>query len=152
MRNLGGATLLLIAALGVLVGAFEGRKAYYDWRARGLCEKDGGVQVFEVLKLDASDYRLLLNAFGQLDIPLRSNAQPGTPVVRAETIEHLRQDGPRLTRYEVRIHRLSDDKTLGKMVSYSRVGGDLLAFQPSVFKCPTPTPDLFSMVVQKKGE
>ena len=45
-------TLLLIpAALVVLlllaIGFFEGRKAYWDYRVRGMCEKDGGTRVFE---------------------------------------------------------------------------------------------------------
>lgn len=135
---------ILVLAAGI--GGCEIRKAYYDRQVRKLCEKDGGLQIFEVARLSPADYALLVNEFGQLDIPTQPNARPNTPLIHAETIDYLRENNPRLTRYELRVVRLKDNKTLGARISYSRVGGDFVAFHPSVFACPMPNLDLFSSV------
>jgi hypothetical protein len=50
-RKSGQEHLADVAALVVLlllaVGFFEGRKAYWDYQVRGMCEKDGGARIHE---------------------------------------------------------------------------------------------------------
>ena len=141
----------ILALVAGIVGC-EARKAYYDWQVREMCEKDGGVTVVESVVLTRDEYAGLLNRFGQLDIPSRKKASTGTALLHVDKYEYYRENNPRVTRDELSVLRVADNKVLGTQVSYSRVGGDFLAFHPSIFSCPSVRPDLFALVVQQSKE
>jgi hypothetical protein len=145
-------TLTPIAVVVAGIGGCEARKAYYDWHVRKMCEKDGGVKVFESVVLTRDEYAGYVNQFGKLDIPALEKAPVGTALMHDYKNEYYRESNPRVIRYELRVLRAADNKVLGTRVSYSRIGGDLLAFHPSRFTCPSAGSDLFALVVQRSKE
>ena len=150
-RVLAWVALTPIVVLVAGIGGCEVRKAYYDSQVRKMCEKDGGVTVIESVTLKRAEYEGFLNQFGKLDIPSRERAPVGTALLHVYKYEYYREN-PRVTRGELSVMRAADNKVLGTQVSYSRVGGDFLAFHPSIFSCPSVRPDLFALVVQQSKE
>lgn len=135
-------TLVLIpAALVVLlllaIGFFEGRKAYWDYQVRGMCEKDGGTRIHErelITRQEAQKNDLLIG--GELVIPPR----PVQPSSSGNFIDYestyLRTAAPSVFRARTTLVRAQDKKVLAEMISYSRVGGDFPTFaHPSTTSC-----------------
>lgn len=143
-------TPVLVLVLGI--GGCEARKVYYDWQVRKMCAKDGGVTVVESVALKRAEYDALLNQFGKLDIPSRGKEPAGAVLVHVDKYEYFRESNPRVARYELSVLRAADNKILGTRVSYSRVGGDFLAFHPSIFSCPSVNADLSALVVHQSKE
>lgn len=152
---LGWLVMVPVAIVALLVLAFafyEGRKAYWDSEVKGMCEKDGGVKIFEKVELNSRQYALLLNQFGQLSPPLESRSAEDVPIVHNNAYIYIRRNNPEVRRDELVVIRKSDKKVLGVSVSYSRVGGDLIALHPSYFSCPGKSVDIFSAVVHQSKE
>jgi hypothetical protein len=161
MRSL--ITPLVITTCLTLFGC--GEKYALDKQMEELCKKDGGVKVFEQVKLPASRF----DKEGTLlpETPYKEGVDKYTSllgkdyryVVRYETIKagnsSYNAEG-RLERYIEEIYRLSDNKLLGSVVSYGRSGGDsrpmsFLGGHPSSNYCPKPSYNLIkSMFI--KGE
>lgn len=130
---------------------FEARKAYWDFRVREMCAQDGGLKVFQVLQLTPVQYGLLLNKFGKLAPPSRDSVDLA-PVYTSYERKVIRRNYPEVSRDELKIVDASTQKVLGQSVTYSRVGGDLLAFHPSIFSCPAIALNLTAATLQKGGE
>jgi len=142
MRGAGLVKLLLIipAALILLVllavTFFEGRKAYWDYRVREMCEKDGGITVFEQVRLNAEDFRRLNGTNREIPIPERRSAPPMAEYVSDSERSVIRQGSPAVWRVEVTIHAVNGNRTLARYINYSRSGGDFPTFaHPSTFSC-----------------
>lgn len=144
--------VVVIVLLILVIGFYEGRKAYWDYRVREMCEKDGGAKVFQTVELNEQQYALLLNKFGKLDIPLDRPVSRNAPIVRKEASIYIRRNDPEVRQDQLVVIRKSDQKVLGTRVSYSRVGGDLIALHPSYFSCPEKSVDLFSAIIHKRKE
>ncbi|MHB1214458.1 MAG: hypothetical protein ACYCY9_05665 [Thiobacillus sp.] len=118
----------------------NGVKAHYDRQVRELCAKDGGVKVYETVRLSAERF----NQWGQPNFNI-----PVTPFIKLKAtdkyylewkITNLKLGNPKLERSHFRLIRRSDNKLLGESVSYSRGGGDLPGpWHGSSFICPEPT-------------
>lgn len=127
---------LLACWLGVTFWYGGGRKMYYDEKVKELCAKDGGVKVFETVKLPPG----MFNRWGQIDFykPDKGENALGPEYAFHESIEILKTGNPELLRYRYRITRRLDSRILSETVSYQRGGGDLPGpWQPSVFSCPS---------------
>lgn len=142
----------VVAVIVGYVGFAEARKAYWDTKVREFCEKDGGMKVFEVAVLDDTQYRSLVNNFGQLAPPDERVAPAGALITHSYSYSYLRTGNPEVRRSVLAVVRRADNKTLGISVSYSRVGGDWFAFHPSYYRCPEKAPNIFSTVVVKREE
>lgn len=130
-------------------GWVPGRQGYWDAKVSEMCEKDGGTKVFEVMELPKSQYNLLLNKFGKLDIPLDQPSSDNAPLAKRERLTHIRDGNPSVWRYEVTVIRKSDQKILGTQITYARVGGDFPSpAHESSFSCPGEQVDLFSAVAK----
>lgn len=137
--------LAAVVVTAWLVASFwysGGQNFYYDWKVRQMCAVDGGVNVYEVVKLPAAMFdrwgdpfpgwrkRALINRFGNEyvytlnEIKLRR----GDPLRVFSSAE--------IYRLEERITRESDKKLLGRFVVYGRVGGGIVFGHPSSFGCP----------------
>ena len=138
--------------LAACMGYVPGQQSYWDAQVREMCAKDGGVKVFETVRLNRQQYSLLLNKFGQLSPPLENKAGENVPIVHRFTSTYLRRNDPEVRRDELLVIRRSDGKVLGISIFYSRVGGDLVALHPSYFSCPEKLVDLFSAVVFQEKE
>ena len=143
--------LLIIVALILTVGFYEGRKAYWDHKVNEMCEKDGGMRVYETVTLNDSEYSAYINQFGNFVIP-RANNGENTSIISRDTSIYIHRNSPEVRRNELAVIRRSDEKVLGTRISYSRVGGDFIAFHPSIYRCPKKLDNLFSMVVPRNKE
>lgn len=131
----------LIVLLILVIGFYEGRKAYWDAQVREMCAKDGGVTIFERVRVSKADIdrRVLPIAGGMLSVAIKELAHPEAPVYGLERITRLHEAGNlRVSRIEVLVIRRTDQAVVAKEVSYGRFGGDLptgLAHDSS-YGCP----------------
>lgn len=140
----------LVVTLILIIGFFEGRKVYWDYQVREMCARDGGRKIQAAVTVNEKEYALLLNKFDQLSPPLESKAGRDVAIVHRFTSTYIHRSNPEVRRDELAVIRRSDSKVLGLEITYSRVGGDFLAFHPSVFSCPNDPVDFFSAVIRKQ--
>lgn len=133
--------IALVVALLWFGGSFwygGGRKYYYDWRVEQMCAVDGGVKVYETVRLPAERF----DNYGNIGIQNRQYARPTDQYYFETEEKYLRAGNPTLIRSVTRIIRRSDRKVLGESTRYGRGGGDLPGpWHPSTFDCP-PIRDL----------
>lgn len=116
--------LLLIGLIVLFYIYTELNKAYWDREVRVLCEKDGGVTVYEIVVLSAGEYPGLFNDRGVLIIPSKNHAKKDDPFFIISNTRILRSGSPEIYRVEQSIIRKKDDKKLSVQVIYVRKGGD----------------------------
>jgi len=116
---------LLLAMLAGCMGWAPGRQAYWDEKVKEMCAKDGGVTVYERVKLTESEFRRLGGNGGTVPVPTRRSANPNSPYVADTKITKIREANPEVYRRETEIIRLVDGKVLSRQVTYGRIGGDL---------------------------
>jgi len=124
--------ILLIAAL--LLSGCE--KARLDQQVKELCAKDGGIKVYETVKLPADRF----DQWGMVKPydPTQGENALGPEYALKTSVDYIRQGNPSLRRYHVQVIRKRDGKLLGESIGYDRGGGDLPGpWQPSSFSCPT---------------
>lgn len=123
-----------------------GVKAHYDRQVRELCAKDGGVRVYETVRLSAEKYDALKRV--NFMLPDKTRTEP-VDEYYSETDRYYYRDGnPEISRRQYRIIRRSDQKILGELVFYGRGGGDLPGpWHGSSFTCPNPTEVRFESAV-----
>ena len=130
-------TAAMIAALAWFGTSFwfgGGRKIYWDERVRELCAIDGGVRVYEKVRLPPDKF----NQWGQINFyrPDHGENALGAEYIFNSELTYLRMGNPSLHRYKVEVIRRVDRKVLGESIGYSRGGGDLPGpWQPSSFSC-----------------
>lgn len=126
---------LLCSALcaSVLSGCMR-EKDRLDAEVRGLCAKDGGIKVYEEVKMPAT----MFDQFGVLVVPDSTEKRPlGSGFILSEETKYYRKGNPSLRREHAKITRDSDGKLLGEFTSYHRVGGDWPGpWHDSSFACP----------------
>lgn len=140
-RAVEGANRRLRDALALALGAAwfgisfwygGGQKYYYDWQVERLCAKDGGIKVYETVKLPAEK-------FDKWGTPVfyKGGYDLGPDYAIKETKHYYRSGDPEFLSYHYQIIRRSDSKLLGETISYQRGGGDLPGpWQPTSFTCP----------------
>jgi hypothetical protein len=155
MRSVIPTSIAAVALLG-LAGC---ERWELDRQMGELCNKDGGVKVYETVMLPASEFSDTGQPLARY-IPLsKSDADylgPDYRYVQKQEIlvgksADIEKGGGRLTRWYVAIYRRSDERLLGESISYGRGGGDgfTFGFQPSGKYCPKPRPNLISAVFVK---
>lgn len=132
---------ILLAPIAVVVigiGGCEARKAYYDWRVRQMCERDGGIAIYEHIRISPQTAARMSRVAGHLSITYESSSPPSDVAFLRGEPQILRTGEPSIQRYEQSIVRRSDGKTVAKVVRYGRAGGDfpLTLSNPSTFSCP----------------
>lgn len=122
-------TTLLVVTLAGCMGYVPGRQPYWDAQVREMCAKDGGVEIFERVRVSKSDIdrRVLpMTIDGRLSVAIRELAHPDSPVYGVERITLLHQEGNlSVSRRELSVIRRIDQVMIAKQVSYGRFGGDL---------------------------
>lgn len=98
-------------------------KAALDDEVRRLCAIDGGIKVYETVKLPADKF----DRYGKLNFIIRSRgeAKSDDQYFYQWDIEYLRNENPLLSRSDYKIIRSIDGKLLGSSIRYSRGGGDM---------------------------
>lgn len=139
------ATLLVtLAGLTVALGGCE--RWALDRQMEELCQKDGGIKVYETVTLPASDFSNIGQPLARYQQTARTEEELFGPdykyVVKRDFIlgPYARADRGegQLTRWHQAIYRRSDGRLLGEAVRYNRSGGDgfTYGFQPSGKNCP----------------
>lgn len=126
-----------IAALLTLLWWAVGDRWVADRQVRELCAKDGGVRVYERVRL--SPYEHEYYASKNWLLPDKSQAASGDKYYTETDIHYYRQGFLSVSRRQYRVIRRSDGRVLGESISYGRAGGDLPGpWHYSTFKCPDP--------------
>lgn len=134
--------LVLMAWLlsGMLVGCMgyvPGQQSYWDAQVRAMCEKDGGVKIFERITVSATQATTLPKVGPYFSISPRATAKSDAPAYWDESVKILHDANPRVWRSEQVIRRYGDEKIVARVVRYIRVGGDIPSpAHSSSFTCP----------------
>ncbi len=137
-RRLKNAMALVIgvAWFGTSFWYAGGQKLYYDMQVRRLCAIDGGIRVYETVKLPAERF----DKHGNVQIPDKARAKTGDEYYYESETKYLRSGDPQLLRMRTQIIRRNDGKVLGEIIRYARGGGDIPGpWHLSSFTCPNPT-------------
>ncbi len=132
-------TLLPLLLIGLFLTGCE--KTELDRQMQALCQKDGGVQVYEKVLLPESMFDESGYPFpGWRDRPKSEKLGKDYDYAREEMIlkdgEPFKGQG-RLTKSNIKIYRKSDRKLLGESISYGRAGGDgIVLGHPTTNSCP----------------
>ena len=130
--------VIICIILFLLVAYYEGTKAYWDYRVREMCAIDGGVTVYEKVNISYELYNLMPKVAGFPVIPLKGYFGKDFPAFFIKNNVTIRKRGPKLIRFEKIVKKRVDGKTIGKIVSYARIGGDVPTGLSSVttYSCP----------------
>jgi hypothetical protein len=113
-------------------------QAYWDAKVKEMCEKDGGVTVYEHIELTREEFKKLGgNEYGEIDIPDETHTGNSDEYYITFSKHVIHQGEPQVERSETKIFRKSDKKELSVMVIYGRGGGDIPngISHPSHFSC-----------------
>lgn len=133
--------LLITLSLAICLGGCE--KYELDRKMTKLCSKDGGVKVYEKIKLPPEMFDQWGDPFpGWRGRPLENRLGSDYRYVSETT--YLKRGNPIqlfsegvLRRYSERIIRVSDGKLIGESITYGRTGGEVILFgHPSGKRCP----------------
>ena len=116
-------------------------KTELDAEVKRLCAMDGGVKVYETVKLPPDKF----NKWGQPNFyrpDQGENALGSEYVFKRETV-YYKQGNPEMWRTHYKLVRRTDKKLLGESVGYSRRGGDAPGpWHESSFGCPDNRGDI----------
>jgi len=141
-----------VLALAWLSGSFwfgGGRKIYYDLQVSRMCREDGGVIVYEAVKLPKERFddggmvklyrerKEIKSAFRSNGVEIYTEHSLGAEYTYSWQVKYLRNGNPSLSRMRVQVTRRLDNKLLGQVVYYKRGGGDMPGpWHGSSFMCP----------------
>lgn len=127
-----GALLLAAVLATSWLSGCERAKTRLDREVDRLCAIDGGVKVFETVKVSPEVYAEFLRDPGR-----RVEVIFGADYRMTSSEEFIVEGNPSLSRMQRRLVRQSDKKVLGTSTSYLRRGGDLPSpSHPSFYSCP----------------
>jgi len=155
-------TTLALTALALLQSGCE--RYALDRQMEELCRKDGGVKVYESVRLPADRFdltgRVISSPAQEMGRGVFVQVVQGgygiesrDEVIKAgDPFKGFVSEG-RLLRFTTTVRRLSDGKVLGEEISYGRTGGDISLGHPSQSICPNPRPARgVVQAVLEKGE
>lgn len=131
-----------VLALSLLIAFLAGcEKARLDEQVRELCAKDGGIKVYEQVKLSADKFE----KFGDINFYHPSQKEAlGPEYVFERQQTFYKRGNPEMWRFHYRVLRRKDQKLLGESVLYARRGGDMPGpWHESSFSCPKDAGDVF---------
>jgi hypothetical protein len=118
-------SVLIVWLLTGCAGYVPGRQTYWDAQVKEMCAKDGGVSIFEKIRVTPSEVKLLGHVNGRIAIPVKELANPRSPVYAVNTTSVVREGNPAVWRSEWNIIRRIDGAVLARSVTYNRSGGDI---------------------------
>jgi hypothetical protein len=126
-----GTTLFFAALMPLILTGCE--KARLDQQVKELCAKDGGIRVYETVKLPPEKF----DKYGVVRIPSRRDAKPDDEYFYDWNILYYKKGNPEMWRSHFILYRANDRRILGEAIGYSRRGGDLPGpWHASSFGCP----------------
>jgi hypothetical protein len=141
--------LALLALPPIVAGCATPSQTAVDAEVKRLCAIDGGIKVYETVKLPATEFdqwgmpkmyqQRVENkaAYKYDDTRTVMEFSIGRDYLFRYEDQFYRKGNPKLIRHNHKLIRKPDDKLLGEIVSYGRGGGDLPGpWYPSSFTCP----------------
>lgn len=129
-KKLGRVVLAPFVLIALGIAYCEANKAYWDHRVKEMCEKDGGVTVFE---------KIYLTKYDKKNMRLRdvSHANQKDDYYSEFHSESIKYGSPEILKTIFLIYRSLDKKVIGRQVDYMRVGGDMPngVSHPSSYNC-----------------
>jgi hypothetical protein len=130
-RRIAEAAQVFLLVVGVTACTAE--KDRLDAEVRRLCALDGGIKVYETVRLPSGRF----DQYGIVAVPDRTEAKPTDDFIFEVKQDYLVRGDPELWRWHAILIRQMDRKVLGESISYTRRGGDLPGpWHPSQFTCP----------------
>lgn len=119
----------------------EINKAYWDHQVRLMCEKDGGVTVYEHIELTPEEYKHNGGKNGFIHVAPEEKSPTYHEYAYRSARTKIHYSSPSVWRSEYTTYRKSDGKTLGVWVTYTRHGGDIPTgiIHDSSFSCMDTT-------------
>jgi len=110
--------LALILCAISLTACATPSQVYWDHKVKELCEKDGGVTVYEKVELTQEERK---------NIKIRNikYATENDAYYSEFHSQAIKEGNPKLLKNEYFLYRNADKKLLGKQVDYTRIGGDI---------------------------
>ena len=128
--------LFAIITLSLLSACATPSQIMADAEVRELCEKDGGIKVYETVKLPVERF----TKQGSIYIPDKSMSKKGDEYYYKSSTHYLKKGYTDLYRIHTKLYRALDNKLLGEIITYSRRGGDVPGpWHASSFRCPQIT-------------
>lgn len=136
-KIIGWIFLVLIVCLIAAALYAEISKVYWDRRVDELCAEDGGVSVFRRVVISAEDASLLGTVGGRFTLSPKKFSK-GMSLFTVDSRRVLKQSYPQIVRSQRLVFHTGDKEPIGRIVSYTRIGGDALAMIafPSSYRCP----------------
>ena len=141
-------SILLILPL-ITACASGPSKGQLDDEVRRLCAIDGGIKVYETVKLPADRF----DEYGQVRIPTKKSAKPEDKHYYEYSTSFLLKGNPEMVQHHFKLYRQLNKRLLGEAIFYSRRGGDIPgSWLGTAFLCPVKTDitDLKKQVFIKK--
>ena len=149
------ASLIFLVVMGIII--CESNKAYWDHKVKELCDKDGGVTIYEKVVISKGDYPTMkFTSAGRPILPPESSATERNPFFYSHKKELIKENyfGLDVIRYEDLKIRSADKKVLSKKITYGRKGGDFpIGFEQSHITCDLDNNDLLeygSVIIVKE--
>lgn len=144
---------LIFVSAGLALVSLTGCEKYrLDAEVRELCAKDGGIKVYETVRLPPDKF----DRYGNLKINSKDDINESDSYYYIREISYLKKGDPELWRTHVVIVRRNDKKILGESIRYTRRGGDIPGpWHPSSFVCPDiekTSPSLEKSIFIQEGE
>ena len=112
-----------------------------DAKVRELCEKDGGIKVYETVRLPAEKFRRYTQFL--TTVPFQELKEDDEYYL-VWNVSELKDGNPNLSSDHFQIIRRSDLRILGEATSYIRKGGDVPGpWHISSYRCPDKATDSF---------
>jgi hypothetical protein len=132
-----GAVLALFWLLwvGITFWYSGGRSFYYDAKIDRLCAVDGGIKVYETVKLPEDQF----DKWGDLKFykPTQKENALGPEYIYKQAYFYYRKGNPSMRRHHVQIFRKQDMKLLGEVVTYVGSGKNHpFAWSGFTYFCP----------------
>lgn len=126
----------LVFASALIYSSFFTEKDRLDREVKRLCAIDGGIKVYETVKLSAERF----DRYGQISIPYKENVKTGDEYYYESSTIYLIRGNPELVKYRYEVYRQFDGKLLGEIINYSRRGGGIPGpWHVIAFRCPKET-------------
>lgn len=119
-----------------LLQGCERAKSTLDREVDRLCAIDGGVRIFETVRLPKENFGPDGEVFPQHKGKLAGSGRYGESYGGSLVVEAIQEGRPGIVRIRARITRNLDEKVLGEIIDYKRSGGDFPGpWEPSSHAC-----------------
>ncbi len=128
--------VIAIASVSAFLGLLwlaAGEKWLLDRHVRELCEKDGGIRVYETVTLPVDRF----DKYGAMRIHTKQDAKSSDEYYYESSMIYFKKGNPEVWQSHYKVYRQFDKKLLGESISYASRGGDVPGpWHESSFGCP----------------